>query len=361
MSGVADCGPSTPSGTALDTSTPGWHTFTTTSRDAVGNVRTVEIEYAVSAAVCTPLLVGSRVRLRFDGDREDVLSYSPAHNNNQPDAFGPGVSGQAYRFSWNSLDHIHTAAQLHHGHVRRPVDPSGISRGDHAAAPCLAVPAAAQSFGDAHVGAGAWRRRGRRNRDVGRHRAEERVDPCRLHLRQRRRDALRERPHRWHVAGAAGRAAVGDVDDGSRQDRWSGRLRNRDRHLHRIHRRGAAVRPGRRGDGHGSDLPGGRRHVMPAEADDAHAPGGDDDLRHGHLPRRSHPDRWRWSADRRQGGAARPDRGAALRADLRADDGGHRRRRRPDGTRRTTSRPEPTSTASGATSPATTYTPTRPT
>ena len=33
----------------------------------------------------------------------------------------------------------------------------------------------------------------------------------------------------------------------------------------------------------------------------------------------------------------------------------------PDGTPRTTSRPEPTSTASGATSPATTYTPTRPT
>ncbi|MDQ3214113.1 MAG: Ig-like domain repeat protein [Acidobacteriota bacterium] len=110
-SGIAECGGGMPSGTALDTATPGWKTFTPGALDVAGNFGTTTVEYAVSSGVCTPPGEGLTTWLRFDGDLSDVMSPSGTINAGMPpDTYVQGQSGDAYKFvsrGSQALEHWH--------------------------------------------------------------------------------------------------------------------------------------------------------------------------------------------------------------------------------------------------------------
>jgi Tol biopolymer transport system component len=101
LSGVADCGLDLPSGTTLDTSTPGWHTVSTTATDAAGNVGTTTIEYAVASGVCVAPVDGLKHWLRFEDDLDDVMDWFNGQNGQMPAglAYGSGVAGRAFSFA----------------------------------------------------------------------------------------------------------------------------------------------------------------------------------------------------------------------------------------------------------------------
>jgi hypothetical protein len=102
-SGVTNCGLAAPSGVLLDTSVPGWHTIATAASDAAGNMGTIDVEYAVSTAVCTAPQPGVLTWLRFENNISNILAaYNGYQLTYDQPRFVAGVSGQAALFAFNS-------------------------------------------------------------------------------------------------------------------------------------------------------------------------------------------------------------------------------------------------------------------
>ena len=111
LSGIDTCGVGSPSGSPIDTSSPGWKWFGTTALDRAGNYGGATLEYAVSNGACTPPANGLTTWLRFDGDLSDMMSTNGTLNAGMPpDTYVAGESGQAYKFvsrGSQALEHWH--------------------------------------------------------------------------------------------------------------------------------------------------------------------------------------------------------------------------------------------------------------
>jgi hypothetical protein len=103
-SGVSICGMAAPSGPPLDTATPGWHTFVTAATDQAGNVGMASVDYAVSTGVCVAPVQGLKHWLPFEGNMNDRMFwvYAQTAQLGMVPRYGPGVSGQGFRFESRS-------------------------------------------------------------------------------------------------------------------------------------------------------------------------------------------------------------------------------------------------------------------
>jgi hypothetical protein len=101
LSGVAQCGVSSPSGSPLDTSTPGWHTYNADALDLAGNIGVRTVEYAVSSDVCVANLPTVPTWWRMEGNTRNARSNVPAEATRvglTADVYVDAIVGQGYQF-----------------------------------------------------------------------------------------------------------------------------------------------------------------------------------------------------------------------------------------------------------------------
>jgi hypothetical protein len=87
-SGLASCQGSVPSGRALETSTPGAHTFTVSAADSAGNVATQTVTYTV---VGTPAAPSISILAPIGGHTYKAEQRVQARYSCTEGAFGPGI------------------------------------------------------------------------------------------------------------------------------------------------------------------------------------------------------------------------------------------------------------------------------
>ena len=108
---MTSCSGAIPSGSPLDTTTPGWKTFIVDAIDAAGNVAPLSVEYAVSNGACAAPGEGLQAWMRFNGNLNDAMNGPNTINTGMPpDTYVDGESGQAYNFvsrGGQSLEHWH--------------------------------------------------------------------------------------------------------------------------------------------------------------------------------------------------------------------------------------------------------------
>jgi hypothetical protein len=101
-------------GEPIDTSWPGYHSFTAWGGDRAGNFGGVWTEYAVSNGFCIAPNAGLKAWWRMAGDtREAITGATPLGVGIAQDAFAPAITGQGYVFpnrSTGRLDHYHYSA-----------------------------------------------------------------------------------------------------------------------------------------------------------------------------------------------------------------------------------------------------------
>ena len=114
LSGVASCSGDAQPGEPIDTSSPGYHSFTAWGGDRAGNFGGVWTEYAVSNGFCTAANPGLKAWWRMAGDtREAITGATPLRVDIAQDAFAPAIAGDGYVFPHRStgrLDHDHDSA-----------------------------------------------------------------------------------------------------------------------------------------------------------------------------------------------------------------------------------------------------------
>jgi len=114
LSGVASCSGDVQPGEPIDTSWPGYHSFTAWGGDRAGNFGGVWTEYAVSNGFCIAPNPRLKAWWRMDGDtREAITGATPLRVGIAQDAFAPAMTGQGYVFpnrSTGRLDHYHYSA-----------------------------------------------------------------------------------------------------------------------------------------------------------------------------------------------------------------------------------------------------------
>ena len=266
VSGVTSCSGAIPSGSPLDTTTPGWKTFIVDATDAAGNVAPLSVEYAVSNGACTAPGEGLQAWMRFNGNLNDAMNGPNTINTGMPpDTYVDGESGQAYNFvsrGGQSLEHWHYGrlnfdsamsvamwlkpGTATNGTLVKHKDQYRLERTSSGAISwTLQHPTSGPSFGTStREGPG------------------ERVVARRLHLQRRRSEGLRQRPARPHLEPVGGDAAAVLLEPHpDRRTRRVGRVAVRGRV-----RRAAVLQPGdRRGRGR-TDLPGRRLRPLRAGA-----------------------------------------------------------------------------------------------
>ena len=89
------CTGDVPNGAALDTTTPGYHTFTVTATDAAGNTTTATVTFAVSLGSCVPPFEGATVWLPGDGTAAERITHTFAAWTGTP-AYAAGRVGQGF-------------------------------------------------------------------------------------------------------------------------------------------------------------------------------------------------------------------------------------------------------------------------
>jgi hypothetical protein len=101
LSGVASCESST-YGQPLDTSTPGYHTFSAWGQDRAGNLGGASIDYAVGSGVCAPGLPDNLGWWRLEGNtlntRSNITTAAATRVGLTSDVYVDAVVGQGYQF-----------------------------------------------------------------------------------------------------------------------------------------------------------------------------------------------------------------------------------------------------------------------